>query len=553
MGSATHDKRASRRRGFGHSRVRVLRHALLGVALVSAIGFTSPATAGAANAAVALRATVTLTPTSATINQVVTAGLAKSTRPVGDTLSKITLTWGDGSKAVTLANLNSRPSHRYVRPGHFTVTASITDQHGITAHGAAVEVVTPPVGSYSGSAVGVNYGAPVKFYVSGNHAQVQDVSIPTLYLNCMPGNTWPADAIVLPAITLAANGSFSTTSTQSGVWRGYPATFTYVFNGRVNGVDASGAARAAGLVRETLRFSDSTARTCTSNNVAWAVTREAQPSQPTTLPPRGSYSGNALGVNYGAPVKFYVSSNRTQLQDLSIPTLSLNCSPGGANVSSPVSIASIALNADGSFRSTTVQSGVWNNNPATFTYVFRGHFHGVDSSGTPRAAGLVRETVTFTDTAAHTCTSNNLGWATARDAQPAQPTTLPPDGNYSGSAIDVNYGAPVTFTVSGAILQTVSVPNVYMGCAPGTTTAFSPISVSSIVLNADGSFSSTTTQSGVYSGHAATFTYVFNGHFHGVDHLGNARAAGQFSETLTFTDTAARTCMSNPHSWTATL
>src|SRR4029078_4353207 len=212
MGSATHDKRASRRRGIGHSRVRVLRHALLGVALISAIGFTNPATAGAA---VPLKAVVTLTPSSATVNQVVTAGLAKSTRPARDTLSKITLSWGDGSKAVTLANLSSRRAPRYVRPGPSTVTASIADQHGVPSHGSAVEVVTPPAGSYVGHAVGVNYGAPVKFYVSGNHAKVQDVSIPTLSLNCMPGNTWSANAIVLPAITLASNGSFSTTSTQS--------------------------------------------------------------------------------------------------------------------------------------------------------------------------------------------------------------------------------------------------------------------------------------------------------------------------------------------------
>jgi hypothetical protein len=411
----------------------------------------------------------------------------------------------------------------------------------------------PPRGSYKGTALGVNYGAPVKFYVSGNQAQLQDLSIPTLYLNCMPGNASPSNAIVLPAITLASNGSFNTTSTQSGVWNGNPATFTYVFRGHFHGVDASGTPRAAGLVRETVTFSDTTARTCGSNNIGWAVTREAQPSQPTTLPPRGSYAGSALGVNYGAPVKLYVSGDQSQLQDVAIPTLYLNCMPGNTSPADAIAISSIPLASNGSFNTTSTKSGVWNGNPATFTYVFRGNFHGVDASGTPRAAGLVRETVTFTDTTAHTCTSNNIGWAVTRDAQPAQPTTLPPNGNYSGSAIDVNYGAPVTFTVSGATLQTVSLPNVYMGCAPGATTAFSPISVSSIALNADGSFSSTTTHSGVYNGHAATFTYVFNGHFHGVDHLGNARAAGQFSETLTFTDTAARTCMSNDHSWTAAL
>ena len=76
--------------------------------------------------------------------------------------------------------------------------------------------------------------------------------------------------------------------------------------------------------------------------------------------------------------------------------------------------------------------------------------------------------------------------------------------------------------------------------------------MAAVPLNSNGSFTATTTQTGVYNGYPAKFTYTFRGNFHGVGPSGAARAAGTFQETVTFTDTTKRTCTSNVQSWTAT-
>jgi hypothetical protein len=49
-----------------------------------------------------------------------------------------------------------------------------------------------------------------------------------------------------------------------------------------------------------------------------------------------------------------------------------------------------------------------------FTYTFRGNFHGVDPSGAARAAGTFRESVTYTDTTARSCTSDDVSWTASR-------------------------------------------------------------------------------------------------------------------------------------------
>jgi hypothetical protein len=70
----------------------------------------------------------------------------------------------------------------------------------------------------------------------------------------------------------------------------------------------------------------------------------------------------------------------------------------------------VALNADGSFTSTTTQTGVIFGVPATFTYSFRGNFHGVDASGAERAAGTYTETIAYTDSVARSCTTDSQWW-----------------------------------------------------------------------------------------------------------------------------------------------
>src|SRR5207302_732908 len=115
----------------------------------------------------------------------------------------------------------------------------------------------------------------------------------------------------------------------------------------------------------------------------------------TSSPPAGSYSGR---TSQGWGVSFYVSSDHSSVQNVSIPTVGLSCSPGGATPSDQLAFASVAIAADGSISATKSQSGVFAGFPAKFTYSFQGNFHGAGSSGAPRAAGSFRETVTYTDT-----------------------------------------------------------------------------------------------------------------------------------------------------------
>ena len=397
-----------------------------------------------------------------------------------------------------------------------------------------------PAGSYAGLDA---QGRPLTFYVDATHTKLQDISVPTVGLSCVPDGQNVFDKLQIASVALQTDGSFSSTTTQTGVYAGHPATFTYIFRGQI-----SGASSLTGVLRETVKYTDTPARSCTSNDQTWSASRESQPAQPTTPPPSGSYSG--LDTQ-GRPLTFYVSAARTSLQDVSVPTVGLSCVPDGANVFDKLQIASVALAADGSFTSTTTQTGVYAGHPATFTYVFRGHVHGLNPSGLARLAGQLRETVKYTDTPARSCTSNDQAWTATRDNQPAQPTTPPPSGSYSG--LDTQ-GRPLTFYVSAArtSLQDVSVPTVGLSCVPDGANVFDKLQIASVALAADGSFTSTTTQTGVYAGHPATFTYVFRGHVHGLNPSGLARLAGQLRETVKYTDTPARSCTSNDQAWTTT-
>jgi hypothetical protein len=420
-----------------------------------------------------------------------------------------------------------------------------------TASAAAVTASHPPVGSYTGTNPQNN--EPITFYVSASKTSLQDISVPFVNLTCTPsGDANPDQPIGIASIPLNSNGSFAATTTQTGVYAGHRATFTYTFRGNYQGLNSSGVPTVNGTFKETLKFTDSAARTCTSGTQSWTATRDSQPPQTTTPPPVGSYT--ATNPQNNEPITFYVSASKTSLQDISIPFVNLDCSPpGDANPDEPIGIAAIPLKSDGSFTATTTETGVYLGFPAKFTYTFRGNFHGVGPSGAARAAGTFRETMTFTDSTARTCTSNNQSWTAARDSQPPQTTGKPPAGGYMGTNPQNN--EPITFSVSSSRtrLQNISIPFVNLVCSPpGDANADEPLAIASAPLASNGSFTATTTKSGVYLGHPAKFTYNFRGNFHGVAPNGAARAAGTFRETMTFTDSTKRTCTSNTQSWTAT-
>jgi hypothetical protein len=272
----------------------------------------------------------------------------------------------------------------------------------------------PPAGSYTATNPQTN--GPIMFYVSSSRTSLQDISIPTVYLTCAPrGDPNPAEPFGIAAAALKPDGSFTATTTQTGVYAGYPAKFTYTFQGNFHGVGPSGAARAAGTFQETLKYSDSAARTCTSNIQSWTATRDAQPPQTTPPPPAGGYTATNPQTN--GPITFSVSSSRTSLQHISIPTVYLTCAPpGDPNPAEPFGIAAAPLKPDGSFTATITKGAVYLGHKATFTYTFRGNFHGVAPSGAARAAGTFRETLTYSDSAARTCTSNTQSWTATHNA-----------------------------------------------------------------------------------------------------------------------------------------
>ena len=142
----------------------------------------------------------------------------------------------------------------------------------------------------------------------------------------------------------------------------------------------------------------------TATGIAHASTTGATNSGP----PTGSYSG--YDSQNGNGMKFYVSADRKSLQDVVFPVVDLDCTPGNTGFGEDLVVASVAISPTGSFSTTATQAGVVSGRPAIFTYAFRGNFHGVAASGAERAAGTYAETVRYTDSTAHVCTSNSQWW-----------------------------------------------------------------------------------------------------------------------------------------------
>lgn len=539
----------------------VARHPRAAVLLVALVTMTS-VLAGAAGAAAAatgtlgkLTAAVSLSPTSTIIDRGVRASVTKSSLPRGDSIKSIKLSWGDGTKTVSLKSLRSTASHAYLRPGKFTVRVTITDRHGVTSSAAATEVVKAPGGSYSGPYLSGHYGN-LRFFVSGDGTQIQDVSVPSVALTCLPGGAGITSQIVVDSTSLRANGSFSASGSATGAISesggNYPARFSYTFAGHFTGLNTSGDISLAGTLSEKVTFTDSSARTCSSATQIWTASRDAQPIQPTTRAPVGSYGGPYLSGAYGN-FRFFVPAARNELQDVYVPSVELYCTPGSVAVTEPIVIDSISLPANGYFSASLARTGDYDGYVATFHYSFRGHVHGLDPSGTPRMAGSLLVTMTFTDTAARSCTSNVQPWYASRDDQPAQTAGTPPVGSYSGPYLSGAYGNLRFFVSPGtAELQDVWVPSLELTCSPGGATLANRLLLNDVVIKSDGSFTATAQEKGAYDGFATTFTYVLNGHFHGLDPTGTPRLAGSLLETATYMSTTAESCTSNVQPWYAT-
>jgi hypothetical protein len=248
----------------------------------------------------------------------------------------------------------------------------------------------------------------VSFYVSSNGTELQNVVVPNIGLSCSPSGNLSSQQIAIASIPIAADGSFSSTTTQTGVIGNKPATFTDTFSGQFHATNVTGS------FREDITYGSGTVYNCTTNAQAWTATFDNQDDQASTSPAPGSYAGAPVYFYASGDPSFYVSSNGTELQNVVVPNVGLGCSPSTNLSSQQIAIAEIPIAADGSFTSTTTQTGVIGSTPATFTYTFDGQFHGPNSQGVPRVAGIFRENVTYGSGTTYSCTTNNQAWTATR-------------------------------------------------------------------------------------------------------------------------------------------
>ena len=260
------------------------------------------------------------------------------------------------------------------------------------------------IGSYSGPPTYFYASNNLSFYVSSDGAELQNVVVPNVALGCMPSGNLNSQQIAIASVPVAADGSFSSTTTQTGVVANTPAKFTYTFNGQFHATNVTG------VFREDVSYGGATLYSCTSNSQAWTATFDKQDSQTWKTPAAGTYSGAPTYFYASNNLSFYVSSDGAELQNVVVPNVALGCTPSGNLNGQQIAIASIPVAADGSFSSTTTQTGVVGNTPAKFTYTFNGQLHGPNSDGLQRVAGIFREDITYGSGTTYSCTSNNQAW-----------------------------------------------------------------------------------------------------------------------------------------------
>src|SRR5262249_37384080 len=132
----------------------------------------------------------------------------------------------------------------------------------------------------------------------------------------------------------------------------------------------------------------------------------------------GSYSGQILNSLYYYLVSLYVSSDGTQVQDVTLANTTLSCSLGGT-LGDHIASGEATIAANGSFSATATQTGIVGHSAAKFTYTVSGQFSGTN------VAGSVREDVTYSNGIAYSCTTGTQTWSAKRDMQGVQ-TASPP-------------------------------------------------------------------------------------------------------------------------------
>jgi Divergent InlB B-repeat domain len=392
----------------------------------------------------------------------------------------------------------------------------------------AAATLTPRAGSYSDASY-------VSFYVSYNHKSLQDITAEQQYIGCTPGGT-VYDGPVIPSLSISSTGRFGGSTTRKFVVNNVLATATYTFSGHFTASEA-----AVGTFKDTVTYNNGKRYSCSTGATAWTATYDAQGTQAATAPPAGSYSGSD-------DVGFYVSPDHKSLEDVVAEAQYVSCTPGGEKYDGPV-FASIPIQSNGSFAGTATNSWIDSSgDKITSTYTFDGHFHGFNSGGAMRAAGEFSDTVRYSSGGVpYLCTTGNIAWSGASEAQGSQRLAAPLSGSYSGSP-------SVAFSVEsgGRTIDNFTAEHQYVNCTPGGSVYDGPV-VGPIPIQGNASFARTATNSWTGNGNAYTSTYTVVGHFHGFSSGGEQRAAGLFSDTITYSRSGTDyTCRTGLIAWSAT-
>jgi hypothetical protein len=459
----------------------------------------------------------------------------------------------DGEYILTITGLTTNgrrasASHRYHSCAHIGIGEHVPakgDPGG--SGGTPTPPPTPPLptapepGRYTVSNSGP-YGYGFSFYVSPDGTKLQDIS-GTPPLECLPNGKRPVQYMYIPDVPIQADGSFAATRQDTAVIEGSPANVTYTFSGHFLGGSFSG------MFREEATYDTGASQSCTTGTFTWTASRNSQGSQALERPEPGAYNIENAG-SYGLGFGFYLSPDGSEVQDVSGHP-GVSCTPGGHSFGDEVYIASIPITADGSFSATRSEQGVIEGSPATLTFTFSGHFHGHDSYGSARAAGVVREEIIYANGTTYKCDSGGIYWEALRESQPGQAVTPALPGAY-GVTNAGSYGYAFSFSVSTDgrhLLDVTGTPP--MRCTPGGGSVSHQFYIPEIAIAADGSFRGTATEAGVISGHAATLTYTFSGHLHGYDSGGHARMAGEYRMDATYANGVSYSCSSDEVPWWA--
>jgi hypothetical protein len=274
---------------------------------------------------------------------------------------------------------------------------------GTTGPGPAVA----QAGSYAGSN-GQNGNGFTLWVAPGGRAAL-NVTNPLTQLSCVPAGSGLNDHIRILKAAIRPNGSFTVKKTQTGIVRGFPATFTYTVSGRFQRAAQGRLAGAQGTWREDVVLGGQGGR-CTSNEQSWTVTHEQLPvpRRPVVLP--GNYTGSN-GQN-GNGFTLTVTPDGKAAVNVTDPLTQMGCTPSARGLNDRLRILRIPVAAGGSISAKTAQDGVIGGKNARFTYTVSGWFMGPTAAGAATVAGIWREDVEFSD--GERCSTNEQTWTVTR-------------------------------------------------------------------------------------------------------------------------------------------